>query len=64
MKLLEMLLCAGLVAAFVLYWTVRLVCTRDAKAPEKNRTPEEVKARKKAYRKRKAAKAARRRNRR
>lgn len=33
------------------------------KAPEKNRTPAEVKARKKAYRKRKAAKAARRRNR-
>ena len=32
-------------------------------APAKNRTPEEAKARRKAYRKRKAAKAARRRNR-
>lgn len=37
---------------------------RAVKTPERPRTPEEVKARRKAYRKRKAAKAARRRNRR
>lgn len=35
-----------------------------AGTPAKSRTPEEAKARRKAYRKRKAAKAARRRNRR
>ena len=35
-----------------------------AKAPAKSRTPGEAKARRKAYRRRKAAKAARRRNRR
>ena len=67
MKLKNMLAAAGSLLCGNRIWGVWGVPADAAVKPvpvAKSRTPEEAKARRKAYRKRKAAKAARRRNRR
>lgn len=63
MKLVDVLIGAFSPLSFM-EWSDDRADAPAAETPAKSRTPEEAKARRKAYRKRKAAKAARRRNRR